>query len=261
MISAQKSYNLISREYDVPELKMLIDAVESSKSITKRKSGSWWPSFRRWLARTRSRTLKRNISTENHIKYDNESIYLIIDGINEAINAGKKISFLYFKYDVWKEQKLRNDGKPFIFNPHHLVWNDDFYYMVGVFDNGKRVGTFRVDRIQKCPDILEEDALPFPAGFDFEKHLQTSFRMFGTNYATLDIICKNDLMDAIPDKFGKEVTIYCYDTENFRAEVDVVVSSIFFSWVFGFEGDVMINGPADVKEQYKEMVLKAAEKI
>lgn len=87
--------------------------------------------------------------------------------------------------------------------------------MVGVFDHGKRVGTFRLDRIQKRPDILEEDSFSFPAGFDFEKHLQTSFRTYGTDCTTVDLICKNDLMDAILDKFGKDVTTYCYDMENF----------------------------------------------
>jgi predicted DNA-binding transcriptional regulator YafY len=133
--------------------------------------------------------------------------------------------------------------------------------MVGVFDNGKRVGTFRLDRIARRPDILEEDALPLPAGFDFEKHLQTSFRMYGTDYTTVDLICKNDLMDAIMDKFGKDVTTYAYDMENFRAEVDVVVSSVFFSWVFGFEGDVVINGPTDVKEEFRNMVQKVAERL
>ena len=131
--------------------------------------------------------------------------------------------------------------------------------MVGVFDNGNRVGTFRLDRILKRPDILKEDALPFPVGFDFEKYLQTSFRMYGTNYTTVDLICKNELMDAILDKFGKDVTTYAYDMKNFRAEVDVVVSSVFFSWVFGFGGDVVINGPVEVKEGYKEMVRKVAE--
>jgi hypothetical protein len=83
--------------------------------------------------------------------------------------------------------------------------------------------------------------------------------MYGTDYTTVDLICKNDLMDAILDKFGKDVTTYCYDMENFRVEVDVVVSSVFFSWVFGFEGDVVINGPVEVKENYKEMVLKVVE--
>ena len=261
VMSAQKRYNLISREYDLAEIKLLIDAVESSKFITKKKSEELVAKLSKMAGQNQAENLKRNISPEDRIKYDNESIYLIIDGINEAINAGKKISFLYFRYDVRKEPKLRNEGKPFVFSPHRLVWNGDFYYIVGVFDNGKRVGTFRLDRIQKRPDILDEDALPFPAGFDFEKHLQTSFRMYGTNYTTVDLICKNDLMDAIMDKFGKDVTTYAYDMENFRAEVDVVVSNVFFSWVFGFEGEVVINGPADVKEQYKEMVLKAADSV
>ena len=258
VMSSQKRYNLISREYDIAEIKLLIDAVESSRFITKKKSEELVAKLAKLAGRNQAEQLRRNISAEDRIKYDNESIYLIIDGINEAINAGKKISFLYFKYDVRKEPKLRNDGKPWIFSPHKLVWNGDFYYMVGVFDS-KRVGTFRLDRILKRPDILEEDALPFPADFDFEKHLQTSFRMFGTKYTTVDLICANDLMDAILDKFGKDVTTYAYDMENFRVEADVVPRTVFYSWVFGFGGKVVINGPADVKEQYKELVLKAAE--
>ena len=261
IMSSQKRYNLISREYDIAELKLLIDAVESSKFITKKKSEELVAKLSKMAGRNQAENLKRNIAAEDRIKYDNESILLIIDGINEAINAGKKISFLYFKYDVRKEPKLRNDGKPWIFSPHKLVWNGDFYYMVGVFDNGKRVGTFRVDRIMKRPDILEEDALPFPVDFDFEKHLQTSFRMYGTKYTTVDLICSNDVMDAILDKFGKEVTTYAYDMENFRAEVDVVPSSVFYSWVFGFGGDVVINGPADVKEEYKQLVQKVADSL
>ena len=111
------------------------------------------------------------------------------------------------------------------------------------------------------PDILEADALPFPADFDFDKYLQTSFRMYGTKFTTVDLICKNDVMDAILDKFGKDVTTYCYDMENFRAEVDVVPSSVFYSWVFGFGGDVVINGPANVKEEYKRMVQKVADSL
>ena len=258
VMSSQKRYNLISREYDVAEIKLLIDAVESAKFITKKKSEELVAKLSKMAGRNQADNLKRNISAEDRIKYDNESIYLIIDGINEAINAGKKISFLYYKYDVKKEPKLRNEGKPFVFSPHKLVWNGDFYYMVGVFDNGKRIGTFRLDRVMRRPDILEEDALPFPADFDFEKHLQTSFRMYGTKYTTVDLICSNDVMDAILDKFGKDVTTYCYDMENFRAEVDVVPSSVFYSWVFGFGGDVVINGPAEVKEQYKQLVQKVA---
>lgn len=261
VMSSQKRYNLISREYDIAEIKLLIDAVASAKFITKKKSEELVAKLSKMAGQNQADNLKRNISAEDRIKYDNESIYLIIDGINEAINAGKKISFLYYKYDVKKEPKLRNDGKPFIFSPHKLVWNGDFYYMVGVFDNGQKVGVFRLDRILKRPDVLEENALPLPASFDFDKYLQTSFRMYGTEHTKVELVCSNDVMDAIMDKFGKDVTTYAYDMENFRAEVDVVISNVFFSWVFGFGGQVVINGPADVKEQYKEMVLNAVEKI
>ena len=261
VMSAQKRYNLVSREYDIAEIKLLIDAVESSKFITKKKSEELVSKLSKMAGRNQAESLKRNIAAEDRVKYDNESIYLIIDGINEAINSGKKISFLYFKYDAHKEPKFRNEGEPFIFSPHKLVWNGDFYYMVGVFDTGEKVGTFRVDRIMKRPEILDEDALPFPTTFDFDKYLQTSFRMYGTEHTTVDLICLNDVMDAILDKFGKDAPTYAYDIEHFRAEVDVVVSNVFFSWVFGFGGAVVINGPADVKEKYKDMVLKAAEKL
>ena len=85
--------------------------------------------------------------------------------------------------------------------------------------------------------------------------------MFGTDHTKVDLICSNDVMDAMLDKFGKDVTTYAYDMENFRAEVEVAISNVFFSWVFGFGGKVRINGPADVKEKYKEMVMKAAAEL
>ena len=261
VMSAQKRYNLISREYDIAEIKLLIDAVESAKFITKTKSEELVTKLSKMASQNQAESLKRNISAEDRIKYDNESIYLIIDGINEAINAGKQISFQYFKYDVRKKPKLRNEGEPFIFSPHRLVWNGDFYYMVGVFEDGAKVGVFRLDRILRRPEVLGEDALPFPDSFDFNKYLQTSFRMFGTDYTKVELICSNGVMDAILDKFGKDVTTYAYDMEHFKAEVEVAVSNGFFSWVFGFGGNVVIDGPSDVQKQYREMVLRTVETL
>ena len=258
VMSAQKRYNLISREYDIAELKLLIDAVESSKFITKKKSEKLVSKLSKMAGLNQAENLKRNISVEDRIKYDNESIFLIIDGINEAINTGKKVSFLYFKYNVRKEQKLRNEGEPFIFSPHRLVWNGDFYYMVGVFDDSYKVGVFRLDRILKRPEILEENALPFPDTFDFYKYLNTSFRMYGTDHTRVGLICSNEAMDSILDKFGKDTIIYTYDDKSFRTEVDVAISNVFFSWIFGFSGAVVINSPAEVKEQYIAMVHKVA---
>lgn len=257
----QKRYNLVSREYDIAEIKLLIDAVQSSKFITKVKSDALVAKLSKMAGQNQADNLKRNIAAENRIKYDNESILLIIDAINEAINKGKKIQFYYFKYNVRKEPKLRNKERPFTFSPHKLVWSGDLYYMVGVFDRHKDIGTFRLDRILRRPEILEEDADPLPEGFDFDTYLQTSFRMYGLNHKTVELICSNEVMDGIMDKFGKEVTTYACDMEHFRAEVEVVPSSVFYSWIFGFGGEVVIKSPADVKKEYEEMVKRVAASI
>ncbi len=257
VMSAQKRYNLVSREFDLAELKMLIDAVESAKFIPRKKSEQLVKKLSGLASQYQAKSLKRNISVENRIKYENEMVVLIVDSINEAINLGKKISFQYFKYDVDKRQKLRHEGRPFLFSPHKLVWNGDFYYMVGVFEKENKIGVFRIDRILNRPEILEEDSIPFPEGFNFNRYLQSSFRMFGTEATPIELICSNDVMDAILDKFGKNVMTYDYDEDHFCAMVDVAVSNVFFSWVFGFGGKVRINSPVEVKDQYIAMVDKA----
>ena len=257
VMSAQKRYNLVSREFDIAELKMLIDAVESAKFISKNKSEQLVKKLSGLASQYQAKSLKRNISVENRIKYENEMIVLIVDGINEAINRGKKISFQYFKYGPNKRPKLRHDGKPFVFSPHKLVWNGDFYYMVGVFEKEQKIGVFRVDRILNRPEILDKDSIPFPEGFNFNRYLQSSFRMFGTESTPVELICSNDVMDAILDKFGKNVMTYDYDEDHFCVMVDVAVSNVFFSWIFGFGGKVRIESPVEVKTQYIAMIDKA----
>ena len=170
-----------------------------------------------------------------------------------------------------------------------------------VFDDGEHVGIFRMDRFAARPDVLDEAADPFPAEFDFNKYLQTSFRMFGTDHKTVELVCTNDVVDAILDKFGKDVEIEpiveetavgddqakgaeCLETDqdgedaedtekgaegsesagnadvpdegHFRVKVDVAVSNVFFSWVFGFGGKVSIAGPLDVKNEFKSFLMR-----
>ena len=260
VMSAQKRYNLVSREFDLAELKILIDAVESAKFISRNKSEQLVKKLSGLASQYQAKSLKRNISVENRVKYENEMVVLIVDGINEAINRGKKISFQYFKYGPNKRPKLRHDGQPFVFSPHKLVWNGDFYYMVGVFEKEQKIGVFRIDRILNRPEILEEDAIPFPEVFDFNRYLQSSFRMFGTEATPVELICSNDVMDAVLDKFGKNVMTYDYDEDHFCAMVDVAVSNVFFSWVFGFGGKVSINSPENVREQYRKLVFLVFQK-
>ena len=201
--------------------------------------------------------MKRNVSCEGRIKPGNERIYFIIDAINEAINANKKISFQYFKYNVRKEKKLKRDGESYVITPLHLVWNGDCYYMVGVYDYRQRLGSFRVDRIAKCPTILQEDGTTAPEGFNIDEYINTTFHMFNSQREEVELICDNEVMDSIIDRFGEDVTTYAYNMTAFRAMVNIAVSHVFYSWVFGFGGKVKIKGPDHVKEKYAEMLRNA----
>lgn len=252
--STQNRYNLFGRRFDTPELRLLIDAVESSKFITAAKSKELVGKLCSLASDHVASTLKRNVSCEGRIKPGNERAYIIVDAINEAINSNKKISFQYFRYNVRKEKKIKRNGEPYIITPLHLVWNGDYYYMVGVYDYQQKLGSFRVDRIAKCPTILDEAGTPAPDGFNIDEYINTTFRMFNCEHEEVELICDNDVMDSIIDRFGEDVTTYAYDMTSFRAVVNVAVSHVFYSWVFGFGGKVKIKGPENVKEKYAEML-------
>lgn len=259
--STQNRYNLFGRRFDAPELKLLIDAVESSKFITAGKSRELVEKISTLASEHVAASLRRNVSCEGRIKPGNERIYLIIDAINDAINKNKQISFLYFKYNSRKEKIIKRNGEPYVITPLHLVWNGDCYYMIGVYEYKQRLGSFRVDRIAKCPLILEEDGTPAPEGFDIDNYINTTFHMFDSEREEVELICDNDVMDSIIDRFGEDVTAYARDMNTFRVVVNIAVSHVFYSWVFGFGGKVRIKGPANVKAKYSEMLHAAVERL
>ena len=257
--STQNRYNMFARTFDTPELKLLIDAVESSKFITSSKSRELVEKISSLTSEHVAAALKRNVSCEGRIKPGNEKVYIILDTINDAINKNKKISFQYFQYNVKKEKKLKHNGKPYVITPLHLVWNGDCYYMVGVYDYQQRLGSFRVDRIAKQPLILDEDGTSAPEDFNIDQYINTIFRMYNSEHEEVELICDNDVMDAIIDRFGEDVTTYANDMTSFRSVVNIAISHVFYSWVFGFGGKVRIKGPENIKAEYEEMLHKAVE--
>lgn len=249
------------RTFDIPELKLLIDAVESSKFISASKSLELVKKLGSLTSNQIAATLTRNVSCEGRIKSGNEKIYLIIDTINEAINSNRQISFQYFQYNVRKEQQLKHNGEPYVITPLHLVWNGDYYYMIGVYAYKQRIGNFRVDRIAKRPKILDAEGTPAPEGFNIDEYINTTFKMFNSEHAEVELVCDNEVMDSIIDKFGAEVTTYANDMTSFRAVVNVAVNHVFLSWVFGFGGKVKFKSPEAVREKYSAMIKNAFEEI
>lgn len=259
--STQKRFSLIERRLDIPELKTLIDATESARFITKDKSAALVEKLASLTSQFNRNKLVRNVDVENRIKAENEKVYYIMEALNDAINDHKKVSFQYFSYNVRKEQKAKNDGFTYVFSPYKLIWNGDYYYAVGYSEKHGGVGSFRVDRIARQPKILDEDAVKPPADFDLNVYLNSMFRMYNGERKQIELVCANDLMDAIIDKFGKDVPVLANDMKSFRVLVNTSVGSVFYSWVFGFRGRVSIKAPEEVKAEYAKMVFDAAKAL
>ena len=159
--STQSKYFVASRKFELPELKLLIDAVESSKFITKKKSETLIEKIHTMTSPGQVAKLKRNNYVVNRIKPDNEQIYYIIDAINDAINAGKQISFQYYDYTGLKKKVLKNKGEVYKLSPYKLLWCGDYYYVLGYSEKKSKVINFRVDRIASKPEILDKDIFDF----------------------------------------------------------------------------------------------------
>ena len=259
--STQNRYYLIGRRFELPELKTLIDATESARFITKDKSAALVEKLASLTSQFNTKKLVRNVDVENRIKAENEKVYYIMEALNDAINASKKVSFQYFTYNVRKEQKLKYDGYTYVFSPYKLIWNGDYYYVVGYSEKHKGIGSFRVDRIVRCPKILDDDAVQPPKDFDLNVYLNSMFRMYNGQRKQIELVCSNDVMDAIIDKFGKDVSVLANDMKSFRVLVNTSIGSVFYSWVFGFGGRVSIKAPEEVKAEYTKMVFDAAKAL
>ena len=251
--STQNKYYLSGRLFELPELKLLIDAVESSKFITERKSRVLAEKLTSLASINEADQLRRNISITDRVKAGNEQIYYIMDALNDAINAKKKVSFLYFEYDGKKRRQLKNGGVPYVLSPYTLTWNGDFYYVVGWSDKHGKIATFRVDRIYEVPTVLPDKAVPRPKHYSIGDFAEKAFQLNESNHARVQLLCENSMMNTVIDHFGEKVKTQKADQEHFQFTAEVSVSPTFFAWVFMFGGKIRILGPQSVKDMYIQL--------
>ena len=237
-----------ARLFELPELKLLLDAVASSRFITKRKSKELSHKLTSLTGENQKKQLVRHMYTTGRVKPSNENIFYYIDLINNAIELKKKISFKIIEFDGRKRKVLRHDGEAYVISPYAMYWNDDFYYVVGW---GKMVAN-RIDRMDD-PQILEERAVKKPKGFRVTDYSHKVFEMFDGEEERVKLECRNDLMKYVIDRFGMKFetepatrdTTYCY--------VDVCLSPTFYGWIFGFKGEIAIIEPPKAAEELKDI--------
>lgn len=252
--STQNKYFIGTRHFDLAELKLLIDAIISSKCISERKSLALIKKLDKFASIYQRKDMKRNVRAEERVKPANEYSFYISDVINSAINKEKKISFNYFDFDAQKEKYLKNGGKPYIFSPYCLIWNGDYYYTVGYSDKHKKIATFRVDRIENVPKILDEDAVSMPADFNIADYTKKVFNMYDSDErVTVNLRCDNDMMKVIIDRFGEDIHTKIIDSDHFMVIAEIAPSPSFYGWVFGFGGKIKIAEPKSIKDEYIKM--------
>lgn len=191
--STQIKYYFDGQLFDIPELKLLIDAV-SSKFITERKSEELINKLVSLVLIHNAERLRRYIYASDRVKSDNERGYYIVDSINEAIDTHHKISFCYTDFDVNKNRYITNSGEPYTVSPYTLIWDGDYYYLRGYCDERAAMRTFRLDRIKKQPVILRDPAVSKPEDYNIAEYSKSVFRMFDTDEPTeVTLLCRRQL--------------------------------------------------------------------
>lgn len=254
--SSPNKYFWGERTFEIPELKMLLDAVSSARFISETKSKRLAKKIMSLAGMQQREQLKRHVRAIGKTKADNKGLYYIIDTITEAINRKKKIRFQYTEYNGRKEKILRNDGEVYILSPYVLYWNEDYYYVLGYSDKRETVTAFRIDRM-KTAKIMKEDAVPKPEDFDVSAYSNKVFQMFSGEETTVELECDTSLMKYVIDRFGIDVETEELSEDKFLAKVPVDLSPTFYGWVFQFGGGIRIVGPEEAVDEYKEMVDKA----
>ena len=252
--SAGKSYHyhVVNRPFELPELKLLVDAIQASKFITERKTNALIKKLEKLVSRYEATKLQRQVYVSGRIKTMNESIYYTVDAIHNAISENRKIKFQYYQWNVKKEMELRHGGVYYHISPLGLSWDDENYYLVGYDSDAAMIKHYRVDKMLhiRLSDEAREGKEHFRK-LDMADYAKKSFGMFGGEDQQVKLLMENRLAGVIIDRFGKDVMLIPADEGHFTVNVNVRVSSQFLGWIFSLGEGAKIIGPDGVVEQMR----------
>ena len=250
--STQNRYFIGSRIFEYPELKMLVDAVASSKVISAKKSQALIQKLGQLTSIQQAEQLQRLASLSSRVKPHNEKVYYIIDSIQTAILDQHQISFQYYEYTPEKKKILKHDGYRYILDPYALEWKNDHYYLIGYSHKHKGIAHFRVDRLTSV-EPLDSKFQPMP-DFDVAAYTNKMVDMFAAEHAEqVKLLCSNELMRVIIDHYGEDIEISPYDDTHFTVIIEVNPSGTFYGWIFKFMGKIRILSPQSCVDKMQDI--------
>ncbi len=254
-------YYIGSRDFELAELKLLVDAVQSSKFITQKKSRELIHKLEKLVSVYEAKQLQRQVVVTNRNKTINENIYYNIDMIYNGISGDVKIRFQYFSWNIEKEMELRRDGAFYEVSPLVLSWDDENYYLIAYDEEDKIIKHFRVDKMIKISLTRKKrEGLKQFETFDIASYSKKTFGMFAGEEETVILLCENDMIGVVIDRFGQEVNVRKVDDMHFRARLHVAVSGQFYGWLCGLGEKVEIIEPAEMREKYVTYLQKIQNK-
>jgi len=243
-------YYVASRDFELPELKLLADAVQSSKFITEKKSLSLIKKLEGLVSKHEAGKLRRQIHIQDRVKLMNESIYYSVDVLHDAISDCKKISFKYFDYNVRKEKVFRRNGARYVVSPAALSWTDENYYLLAYSEEREGINHFRVDRMSNVKK-LDNRRCDQAARFKLAEYSRKVFGMFGGEEADVKLRVNNQITGAVIDRFGKDVMMIPDGDQHFTVTVRVVQSPVFYGWLFQFGELCEVLSPQSLKDELR----------
>ena len=253
-------YYVGSRDFELPELKLLVDSVQSSKFITRKKTLDLIRKIEQLAGEHDAQQLRQQVHVTHRVKTDNESIYYNVDEIHRGIAANRKIRFHYFEYAVNKTRRFRRNGDWYELSPFALSWDDENYYMVGFDSQARTIKHFRVDKMADITITEEErDGEEIYEALDMGVYARKIFGMFTGQETAVRMRFDNHLVGAVLDRLGQDIMLIPDGDSHFTVSAEVVVSPQFFAWVCGFGKLAQILGPEDVVEQMRAHVREIAE--
>lgn len=244
-------YYVASRDFELPELKLLADAVSSSRFLTERKSAQLIKKIEQLSSIHEAKQLQRQVYVANRVKSMNERIYINVDVINRAIDEGKQIRFSYFDYDLNKKKRYRSGKRTC--HPYALAWDDERYYLIAYYEKYDNISNFRIDRMESV-EILNAPIKAKPKDFVVAEYMNSTFSMFSGEKQSVKLRFHNELVNAVLDRFGKDVSLMVDGDEHFAVRVNVKPTKTFFGWLFQFGDMAEIVEPYEVKEKYIEQL-------
>ena len=263
-------YYIGEREFELAELKLLVDSVQSSKFITKKKTTQLIQKLESLTSKFYGKQLQRQVYVSDRVKSINETIYYNVDTLHNAITDGVKIAFKYYEYNLDKQRQYRNEGNDYIVSPYSLTFSDENYYLIAHYSKNEKLTHFRVDRMDRirfldetCEDIntIMKDEIGMDGkSFNLGAYLKKTFDMYGGETQCVEIRCENRLINSVIDKFGEDVRIKKDGEHYFTATFNVAVSPTFYAWIFTFGDKIELISPDDIVSEFIAITKNILEK-